>query len=288
MNDAAPTGVAARAGARPRREPAEWGFSFRRVGAIVLRHYYLLRSSWARVLELAYWPIINMTLWGFMTVFLVGQSALFAQAAGLLLAAILLWDVLFRSQLGLGLAFLEEVWSRNLGHILVSPIRPYEFVAALFVVALMRVIIGVGPAALLAWALYDYSIFTLGLPLLAFFVNLVVLGWAIGLALNGLILRFGLGAESMAWMALFVLAPVCGIYYPLAVLPEWLRWISYSIPASYVFEGMRAVLIDKTFRVDYVVTAALLNVVYFAGGVVAFLYCHKAARRRGLILQIGE
>jgi ABC-2 type transport system permease protein len=274
------------AGAAPRE--AEWGFSLRRVGAIVLRHFYLLRSSWARVLELAYWPVINMTLWGFMTVFLVGHSALFAQAAGLLLAAILLWDVLFRSQLGLGLAFLEEVWSRNLGHILVSPIRPYEYVAALFVVALMRVIIGVGPAALLAWALYDYSIFTLGLPLIAFFVNLVALGWAVGLALNGLILRFGLGAESMAWMALFVLAPICGIYYPLSVLPEWLRAISYAIPASYVFEGMRAVMLDKVFRTDYLAIAAALNVVYFAGGVTAFLYCFRAARRRGLILQIGE
>ena len=266
----------------------EWGFSFRRMSAIVLRHYFLLRSSWARVLELAYWPVINMTLWGFMTVFLVGQSSLFAQATGLLLAAILLWDVLFRSQLGLGLAFLEEVWSRNLGHILVSPIRPYEYIAALFVVALMRVLIGVGPAALLAWGLYDYSIFTLGLPLIVFFVNLMVLGWAIGLAINGLILRFGLGAESMAWMALFVLAPICGIYYPLSVLPEWLRWIAYAIPASYIFEGMRAVLIEKTFRVDYVAIAALLTLVYIAGGVVAFLYCFKAARRRGLILQIGE
>jgi len=266
----------------------EWGFSFRRMGAIVLRHFYLLRSSWARVLELAYWPIINMVLWGFMTTFLVGQSSLFAQAGGLLLAAILLWDVLFRSQLGLGLAFLEEVWSRNLGHILVSPIRPYEYLAALFVVALMRVLIGVGPAALFAWGLYDYSIFTIGLPLIAFFVNLVVLGWAIGLAINGLILRFGLGAESMAWMALFVLAPICGIYYPLAVLPEWLRAVSYAIPASYIFEGMRAVLIQHEFRVDYVVTAALLNLVYIAGGVTAFLYCFRAARHRGLILQIGE
>lgn len=266
----------------------EWGFSFRRVGAIVLRHLYLLRSSWARVLELAYWPVINMLLWGFMTVFLVGQSSLFAQATGLLLAAILLWDVLFRSQLGLGLAFLEEVWSRNLGHILVSPIRPHEYIAALFVVALMRVLIGVGPAALLAWGLYDYSIFTLGLPLIAFFVNLMVLGWAIGLAINGLILRFGLGAESMAWMALFVLAPVCGIYYPLSVLPVWLQAIAHAIPASYIFEGMRAVLIEKTFRVDYLVIAALLNLVYFAAGVAAFLYCFRAARRRGLILQIGE
>lgn len=266
----------------------EWGFSFRRMGAIVLRHYYLLRSSWVRVLELAYWPVLNMTLWGFITLFLAQQTSLIGQATGLLLAAVLLWDVLLRSQLGLGLAFLEEMWSRNLGHILVSPIRPHEFVSALFIVALMRVLIGVGPAALLAWALYEYSIFTMGLPLVAFFVNLVILGWAIGLAINGLILRFGLGAESMAWMALFVIAPVSGIYYPLSVLPDWLRPVAEALPAAHVFEGMRAVLLQGTFRFDYLLNAVLLNVVYFAAGAAAFLWCFHAARRRGLILQIGE
>jgi ABC-2 type transport system permease protein len=266
----------------------EWGFSFRRMGAIVLRHFYLLRSSWVRVLELAYWPVLNMTLWGFITLYLAQHTALIGQATGLLLAAVLLWDVLLRSQLGLGLAFLEEMWSRNLGHILVSPIRPHEFVAALFIVALMRVLIGVGPAALLAWGLYEYSIFTMGLPLIAFFVTLVILGWSIGLAINGLILRFGLGAESMAWMALFVIAPVSGIYYPLSVLPGWLRPVAEALPAAHVFEGMRAVLLENTFRFDYFLNAVLLNVVYFAAGAAAFLYCFRAARHRGLILQIGE
>jgi ABC-2 type transport system permease protein len=266
----------------------EWGFSFRRMGAIVLRHFYLLRSSWVRVLELAYWPVLNMTLWGFITLYLAQHTALIGQATGLLLAAVLLWDVLLRSQLGLGLACLEEMWSPNHGHILVSPIRPHEFVAALFIVALMRVLIGVGPAALLAWGLYEYSIFTMGLPLIAFFVNLVILGWSIGLAINGLILRFGLGAESMAWMALFVIAPVSGIYYPLSVLPGWLRPVAEALPAAHVFEGMRAVLLENTFRFDYFLNAVLLNVVYFAAGAAAFLYCFRAARHRGLILQIGE
>ncbi|MCW5771175.1 MAG: ABC transporter permease [Rhodospirillaceae bacterium] len=265
-----------------------WSVSPGRIGAIVLRHYYLMRSSWVRLLELAYWPVLNMTLWGFITLFLMGQSSLIAQAVGLLLGAVLLWDVLLRSQLGLGLAFLEEMWSRNLGHLMVSPLRPHEFVAALFVVALFRVLVGVGPAALLAWLLYDYSIFSMGLPLIAFFVNLVVLGWSIGLAINGLILRYGLGAENMAWMALFVIAPISGIYYPLSVLPPWLRPVAEALPAAHVFEGMRAVLIQHTFRVDLFFNAALLNVVYFAAGAGAFLLSYRAARRRGLILQIGE
>jgi ABC-2 type transport system permease protein len=268
--------------------PAGAGFSPRRVYAILLRHFYLLRSSWTRVLELAYWPVLNIVLWGFMTVYLADHSPLVAAAGGIFLAAILLWDVLFRSQLGFGLSFLEEIWSRNLGHLMVSPLRPHELVAALFAVSLVRVVVGVGPAAVLAAVLYHFSIFDLGLPLIAFFVNLMVLGWAVGLAINGIILRYGLGAESMAWMALFVLAPVCGIYYPVGVLPSWLQVVAAAIPASHVFEGMRAVLIEKTFKPDLLVTAAWLNAVWFAAGAAIFLLFFRAARRRGLILQIGE
>ena len=36
------------------------GFSFTRVGALILRYTYLLRSSWPRLLELVYWPTVQM------------------------------------------------------------------------------------------------------------------------------------------------------------------------------------------------------------------------------------
>jgi ABC-2 type transport system permease protein len=264
------------------------GHALRRIGAMVLRHVYLYRSSWPRLLELMYWPIMQMVMWGFMTLFLVGQASLFAQVAGLLIAAVLLWDVLVRSQLGLGISFLEELWSRNLGHILVSPIRPIEFVVSLVVMSLIRTLIGLLPAAVLAIFLYDYSIFSMGLPLIAFFVNLVLMGWAVGLAICGVILRWGLGAENLAWLAMFAIAPICGIYYPLSVLPEWLQPVARALPAAHVFEGMRAVLIDKSFRLDLLVNALLLNVAFVLASVAVFLRCFRAARIRGLILQIGE
>jgi ABC-2 type transport system permease protein len=206
----------------------------------------------------------------------------------LLIAAVLLWDVLFRSQLGLAISFLEEIWSRNLGHILVSPIRPAEYVLSLIVMSLIRTILGVVPAALLAIVLYEYSIFAMGLPLLAFFVNLLALGWSVGLMICGIILRWGLGAESMAWLVMFAVAPICGIYYPVSVLPEWLQAIAWLIPASHVFEGMRAVLVEGTFRTDLMLNASLLNLVYIAAGAVVFLLFFRSARERGLILQMGE
>lgn len=262
--------------------------SLRRIGALVRRHIYLLRGSWPRVLELMYWPTMQMILWGFMTLFLIDNSSWVAQASGVLISAVLLWDVLFRSQLGVSLVFMEEMWSRNLGHLFVSPLRPIELVASLLVMSFIRTLIGVGGAALIAIPLFDYSIFALGLPLLAFFANLLIMGWAIGLLVSGVVLRYGLGAESMAWFLVFALQPITGVYYPIEILPTWLQKIAFFLPSSHVFEGMRAVLFDRTFHVDLLLNALVLNLVYLAIGIGAFLAYFRIARVRGLLLHVGE
>jgi ABC-2 type transport system permease protein len=262
--------------------------SLRRIRALVLRHIYLLRSSGPRILELVYWPTVQMVLWGFITVFLVNHSSWLAQASGVLLSGVLLWDVLFRSQLGVSLVFMEEMWSRNLGHLFVSPLRPFELACSLITMSLIRTLIGVGGAALIAIPLFDFSIFSLGLPLLAFFLNLIVMGWSIGLLVSGIVLRYGLGAESMAWIAIFAVQPISGVYYPIATLPTWLQYVAAMLPASHVFEGMRAVLFDHSFRVDLLWYAVALNVVYLSAGFLSFLAFFKKARVRGQLLHVGE
>lgn len=263
-------------------------FSPLRVYAMVLRYIYLLKRSWPRVLELAYWPTMQMILWGFISLYLSSNSSVLAQASGVLLAGVLLWDVMFRGQLGVSTVFFEEMYSRNLGHLFASPLRPYELVIALLTISLLRTTIGVGGAALLAIPLYHYSIFDMGLPLITFFVNLLVMGWSIGLLVGAMVLRYGLGAENLAWVAIFAVAPVSGIYYPVSVLPGWLQFIAHTLPSSYVFEGMRALLYQQEFRLDYFFTAAVLNVVYLAGAIGIFLAVFHSARQRGLLLNVGE
>ncbi len=259
-----------------------------RVGTMVLRYVYLLRSSWPRILELAYWPTVQMILWGFITQFFMGHSDWVAQAGGVLLSAVLLWDVLFRAQLGVTLPFFEELYSRNLGHLFVSPLRPTELVLSLVGISLIRTAIGVGAAVLLAIPLYHFSLFSLGLPLIAFFANLLVLGWAIGIVISALVLRYGLGAESLAWVAIFALAPVSGIYYPIDTLPDWLLPVSYALPSAYVFEGMRAVLLEQRFALDLLFYAVVLNAVYLGVSIWLFLTLFHRAHRDGQLLHVGE
>ena len=153
--------------------------------------------------------------------------------------------------------------------------------------SLLRTLIGLVPASLVAIVLYEYSIYDLGLPLLAFFVNLMVMGWAFGLVVCGLLFRWGLGAESVAWFAIFAIAPISGIYYPISELPQWVQYVAMALPPAHVFEGMRAVMFQGIFRTDLFLYAAGLNALYLAIGVVTFLYAFGIARRRGLILQSG-
>ena len=265
-----------------------WRGSAGRIGALVLRHTYLLRRSWPRLLELMYWPTVQMIIWGLVTMFLVTNSSWVAQAAGVLLAGVILWDVMFRGQIGLSLVFIEEMWSRNLGHLFVSPLRPWELIFALMLISLIRTLIGMAGAVGFAYLLYAFSIFDLGFALIGFFVNLIVMGWAVGFFVAGLVLRYGLGAESLAWFLIFALAPFSCVYYPLSILPDWLEPVAGALPSAHVFEGMRELLVDGTFSGDHMMRASLLNIAYIGAGIASFLAFLRSARIRGLLHQIGE
>src|SRR5947209_20223051 len=154
--------------------------------------------------------------------------------------------------------------------------------------SMIRVLLGILPAALLAIPLYHYSIFAMGLPLLAFFAALLIMGWALGLAVCGLILRQGMGAEGMAWTVVFTLSPISAVYYPVSILPGWLQHAAWALPSTYVFEGMRAVLFSGVFRTDYFLSAVALDIVFLGLGALVFSVSFHNARRRGALLQMGE
>jgi len=264
------------------------GGSLNRILALVERHAYLMTKSWPRIVSMMYYPTVTMIMWAFVTVYLRPTNNFLADAPGFFIGAVLLWDVLFRGQLGVSLTFFEEIYSRNLGNLFVSPLREWELIVGQLVMSIIRTLIGVGGACLFAWLLFKYSIFTLGFPLIAFFVNLIICGWAVGLAVSGMVLRWGLGAEELAWAAIFLLAPVSGVYYPVSVLPGWLQAIAHAVPTSYVFEGMRAVLLEKSFRIDLFVQALAMNAAYLSAGIVLYLLAIRYARNHGVLLQMGE
>jgi ABC-2 type transport system permease protein len=260
----------------------------RRVRAMVRRHAYLYLKSWPRIVSTMYYPTVTMVLWAFITVYLRPTANFLQDAPGFFIGAVLLWDVLYRGQLGVSLTFIEEMHARNLGNLFVSPLRLGEFIAGQLTLSVVRALIGVGGASVFAYLLFRYSIFSLGFSLIPFFVLLIAFSWSIGLGVSAIILRAGLGAEEIAWAAIFLIAPMSGVYYPIDVLPEWLQVIAAVLPTAHVFEGMRALLLQHEFRWDHFWWAAGLDVAYYAIGVLMFRAAVAKARERGTLMQIGE
>jgi ABC-2 type transport system permease protein len=260
----------------------------RRIGAMVLRYVYLLLASWPRLLELIYWPALQLITWGFLQSYISENAGFFARAGGTFLGAVILWDILFRGQLGFSISFLEEMWSRNLANLMMSPLRPIEFLLAMMAMSVIRLAIGVIPMTLLALLFFGFNLYALGLPLVAFFCNLIFTSWAVGIVVSGLVLRNGLGAESLAWTLMFLLLPLTCVYYPVTVMPEWLQAIAWALPPTYVFEGMRALLSEHRFRADLMLGALALNAAYLAAAFGAFTALLRSARRAGSLLQSGE
>jgi ABC-2 type transport system permease protein len=264
------------------------GIAPHRIGAMILRYWYLSISSWPRLLELVYWPALQIVTWGFLQTYIAQNAGFFARAGGTFIGAIILWDILFRGQLGFSISFLEEMWARNLGNLMMSPLKPIEFLISLMIMSLIRLAIGVIPMTLLAMFFFDFNFYSLGLPLIAFFCNLIFTSWSLGIFVSGLVLRNGLGAESIVWTLMFGILPLACVYYPVSVLPHWLQYVAWALPPTYVFEGMRALLIDHVFRADLMVVALAINAVLFIVSFAIFLGLLNSARRAGSLLQGGE
>ena len=270
------------------REQTGPAASAARIWGMVRRHWYVIRSSWPRTAELIYWPLVQMLTWGFLQTYLAQVTSFAGRAAGLFIGGVLLWDILVRGQLGFSIAFLEEVWSRNLGHLMMSPLRPAELVASLILVSLVKLTVAMVPVALMAYVFFSFNVLSLGLAFAAFFANLAIMSWGMGLVSAGVVLRWGLGAENFAWLVAFVLLPVSCVYYPVTTLPAWLQPVALALPPTYVFEGLRAIVLHGTFEMHLMVMAFMLNLVYLTLGAAAFAFFLRRAREHGSLVQMGE
>lgn len=261
---------------------------WRRILGLLQRHVYLLLGSWPRLIEVMYWPTMNMLVWGFINFYLAKQLSGVGAVAASLLAGALLWEILLRSQFSILVSFMEEMWSRNLGHIFVAPIRPLNYACGLMLLSLFRTAIAMFPAFLFAWLLFGYLVLDLGPAFIGFYLNLALTGWWCGFLLVALLFRFGLAAEWLAWMLSFIISPFVAVYYPVSALPEWLHPLAWSLPPTYIFEGMRAIVGQHMVHWDYLVKATLLNAGFLAVSLWVYCVAFDATRRRGGLLQMGE
>lgn len=214
-----------------------------RVRAIARRHYFVMRRSPHRLFDVTVWPVVDVLLFGSLGTFFASTGGTAGERAfGYLLAGIVLWHVVYQSQIGLSTGFLEETWSRNMLNLMVTPMREWEYVAGVVLFGLVKLLMGVGVVALLAVIAFAFDITDLGLTLIPIAAVLLTTGWVIGLFVIGLVLRFGSGAEALAWGILFVVLPLSGVFYPVDALPGPLQPVALALPTTHTFKAARALL----------------------------------------------
>jgi ABC-2 type transport system permease protein len=213
-----------------------------RVRALVLRYVLLVGRDPSRVVDLAVWPLIDITMWGFLTMYVNQTGAALPNAAAVFLGGAILWNVFLRAAQDASVSFLDDVWARSVVTLFASPLRLIEFGGALMVVGVVKVLIGLSIMTVAAWGLYAFNLLSFGLWLLPFVANLILFGYVLGLVALAMIVRFGGRWQILAWTLPFLMMPVSSVYWPESVLPRSIWWAAQASPMNHVFEGMRAVI----------------------------------------------
>ena len=260
----------------------------KRILSLMLRHLYLIKASVPRIIDLIYWPTVQIILWGFVSKFFTMHSTYFNNTAGIILSAAILYDFLFRSSISYNMLFLEEIWSRNLINLFVSPLKVGEIVIALTCTALLRTLIGLVPAVLIAIPLFGISLLQLGYPLILLLLSLYIFGITLGLLVTSGLVRYGPSFENIAWASLFFIAPIGCIYYPVEILPSWLQPIALAFPLAHIFEETRSILINQTVNFSNIYHAIMLNAVYLIIALITFYQSFKSAKVKGSLINVGE
>ena len=261
---------------------------FYRIYALFLRHFYLIKSSFPRILDLIYWPTIQIILWGFISKFFTMYSDFYNHTAGIILSAAILYDFLFRSSISFNMLFLEEIWSRNFTNLFIAPMKISEIITALTITALIRTLIGIVPAIILVFPLFGISLLNLGYSLILLLLSLYLFGITLGLFVVSGLLRYGPAFENVAWSSLFLLAPLGCIYYPLSILPDWLQILAKFLPLVYIFEEVRSILLNSVVNYSNILSALSLNAIYFVAAIFVFYSAFHKARIRGTLINVGE
>ncbi|MDO8490105.1 MAG: ABC transporter permease [bacterium] len=257
-----------------------------RINGLLIRHLYLYRRSFPRLADLFYWPVMDILLWGFISLYLDKLHIAGFNAVTVLLGAMIFWDLLTQAQRAVSIAFLEDVWERNLLNLFVTPLSVPEFLASTCILGCIRIVIVSVIMGVLSFLFYHLNILQFGFALIPFLINLLFFGWSLGLFTTGLILRYGTSAQILAFGFILLIQPFTAVFYPVAALPSQLQFIAYLFPSTYVFEGMRQIATTGVFPLTSMLISIGTNIAYGVAVIFYFNACFAGAKKRAALMRL--
>lgn len=255
----------------------------RPIAGVALRQFYLLRGSPTRVVPTFAWVAIDIVLWGFITRYLNTVAGSGVNFVPTLLGGVLMWDFLTRIMQGVSIAFMEDIWARNFLNLFSTPLLISEYVSGLVITSVVTGLLSLAVMLMLASFAFGLAFFQLGMLLIPFMLVLFVFGIALGILASAMVLRLGPASEWLVWPLPALLSPFAGVFYPLSTLPHWMRMVGELMPASYVFEGLRAAVAGKPFDAMSLGFGAALALAYLALAGWVFGWVFRNVVRSGLL-----
>lgn len=233
---------------------------------------------------------MELLVWGFVTTYIqnVAQGPL-ANVIVFLISGAIFWDILYRSQQGVTISFIEDIWTQNIANLLISPLRIWEWLTATFCYGMVKTSIIAGIMSVIAYFLYNFHLLDLlGLYLIPMIFNLLFFGWALGVFTSALLIRWGHSVEALIWGVPFLVQPISAIYYPLETLPPAVQVVSKFLPSTYVFEGMREIIASGRMPMENILMSFLLNIVFFVMAGLFFMSMYHQSRKKGKLGKLGQ
>lgn len=263
--------------------------SYQRIKAIILSNFFRMKHNLGDFIDAFYWPLMDVIIWGIMTVYFNKAGVGGAQGVvAFLLGGLILWTAVWRVQQDISVSFMWESWAENMANVFASPISFTEYIVALIILGMIKVVFSLALPTLVAYLLYSFNLFTLGLAIIPLMINLMYFAWVMGIMVTAFLLRFGHKVQSLAWSFIAIFQPFSCVFYPLETLPPTFQAIARLTPLTYVFESMRAILSGQPAPAGYYFKALLLNTLYLAITLVLFKLAFNKARELGRLAKLEE
>ncbi|MBI3027589.1 ABC transporter permease [Candidatus Woesearchaeota archaeon] len=261
---------------------------FYRVNALILKYWYIASRRLDRVLDTFYWPLIGLLVWGF-TTYYISDLVQNNKVVDFLLGGAILWTVFIIAQTDIGIYILEDFWSNNVFNLFASPVKNSELLASIAIFGLIRSAISFLFLILIAYLLYSFNLFKIGVLFLGIFASsLILFGWVVGIFVTGLIFRYGVRVQSFAWTIGWLIQPFSAVFYPLSTLPVWLQKISMLLPTTYIFEGMRNALSSYSIDWKSLIISFTINILLLILAYAFFDSSIKNAKKKGRLTRFLE
>lgn len=262
-----------------------WRAEAVKIRAFAFKNWIMTKRNIFTLFEMLFWPVV-----GFLSVGLLAEfAALQPSMKAFILVGVVSMGALQVCQLDVAYALLYDVWSKALKHGFMAPVGIRHLLLGSMMIGMIRGLMVFSFLAGASFVLFGFNFAGRGLgPLVLFVGGLFLNAAAVGILVCILVLVFGNRAEVAAWSMVSLMLLVCGIYYPVSILPAGVQAIARCVPLTYLLEYFREFFGFAPSGTHVLLKAYAMTAAYLGLEILAMKAALTRAKRTGILLKLSE